>query len=69
MFRFFDYFHTLREKNDLVLYVAEFVLKLAIMSWKKIHGSILKSGFDLDVASAPPPIKNRVVKYDGLLEH
>ena len=24
---------------------------------KEIHGSIKKSGVDLDVASAPPPIK------------
>ena len=35
----------------------------------KIDGSIWKSGDDLDVASAPPLIKNKVVQYDSLLKH
>ena len=65
MFRFFDYFHTLRDQNDFVLQVIELVLKSVIMSWKKIHGSIYKSGVDLDVASALQRIKNRAVQYDG----
>ena len=32
-------------------------LNSVIMSSRKIHGSILKNGVDLDVASAPPPIE------------
>ena len=35
----------------------------------KISDLIQKSGVYLDVALAPPPIKNMMVHYDGLLEH
>ena len=39
------------------------------MSLKKIHGSIQKSGVGLDVASGPPPIKNRVIEYEKVREN